>query len=334
MSSLRILVLGGTRFVGRHVADAFIAAGDSVTLFNRGVSDPVPRPDVENVRGDRAADLDALGGRTWDAVIDMCGYTPDVVRTAVRYFTPRARQYVFISSISVYDFERAHSERVDEDAPLLRLPAGADSTAFNVEHYGALKSLCEAEVREAFGDRAAILRPGLIAGPHDATDRFTYWPVRVAAGGEMIAPPSDRDIQYADARDAAQFAARLAHDQTGGIYNVVVPPETYTFDDLIAECERATGVRPKTRWMDETFLSEHGVEPWSELPLWIPKGDSSAALLRAGSDRARARGLQCRPLAETVRDTFAWASTARKLGELKAGLSRAREQELLEAANA
>jgi 2'-hydroxyisoflavone reductase len=333
MSALRILVLGGTRFVGRHIVDAFVASGDSVTLFNRGISDPPPRADVEFVRGDRENDLNLLGDASWDAVIDTSGYTPGVVNRSARFFASRARSYLFVSSVSVYDLERIGAGRVDEDAALLALPPEADPSVRTDEHYGALKSLCENEVREAFGERAAVLRLGLVAGPHDPTDRFTYWVLRVAAGGEVLAPPSSRSIQYVDARDVAQFAARLIRERSGGTYNVVVPADAYTFADLVAACARASGSQPAVHWTDEQFLTEHGVQPWSDLPLWIPVHDPAAPLLSANSDRARAAGLQCRPLFETVRDTFAWASRTRAFESLQAGLSRAREKELLDAAH-
>ncbi len=332
MSGRRVLVLGGTRFVGRHIVDALVAAGARVTLFNRGRSDPSPRGDVENVRGDRSHDLDALREKRFDAVIDTCGYTPDVVRSSARFFQSRANRYIFVSSVSVYDLERIGSDRVDEDAPLLGLPAGVDPTVRSDEHYGALKNLCESEVREAFGEHAVILRPGLVAGPHDPTDRFTYWPLRIAAGGDVLAPPPDRNIQYVDVRDVALFAATIVRDEIGGTYNVVAPPDAYTFGDLIGECARVSEGHPKTRWTEESFLIEHGVRPWSELPLWIARSDPAAALLRATPERAVARGLQCMPLSYTVRDTFAWASNARSLDALQAGLSRAREKELLETA--
>ncbi|HEX5275657.1 MAG TPA: NAD-dependent epimerase/dehydratase family protein [Candidatus Rubrimentiphilum sp.] len=332
MSALRILVLGGTRFVGRHIVDAFVAANAEVTLFHRGISDPSRRTDVGNVLGDRVEHLGALREKDFDAVIDTSGYTPDVVHRSARFFESRANRYLFVSSLSVYDFARVHSDRMDEDAPLLDLPADVDPTVRTDEHYGALKTLCESEVRETFGERAAILRLGLVAGPHDPTDRFTYWVLRAAAGGEMLAPPADRNIQYADARDVAQFALTIVRDGIGGTYNVAAPPDAYTFGDLIAECARVSGAHPNTRWVEESVLIDNGVQPWSELPLWIPRGDAAAALLRATPERAVARGLQCTPLAQTVRDTFAWASNARTLDALQAGLSRSREKELLEAA--
>jgi 2'-hydroxyisoflavone reductase len=294
------------------------------------MSDPSPRAGVENVRGDRSGDLSVLGGKRFDAVIDTSGYTPDVVKHATRFFTSRTDRYLFVSSVSVYDLERIHSDRVDEDAPLLQLPQGVDPTVRADEHYGALKNLCEMEVRETFGKRAVILRPGLVAGPHDPTDRFTYWVLRIAAGGKVLAPPADRNIQYVDVRDAARFTSTIIRATAGGTYNVVAPPDGYTFGDLLYECARASGSHPNICWTEEEFFIEQGVSPWSELPLWIPRRDSAVALLRASPEQAVARGLQCTPLGETVRDTFTWASGARTLDALQAGLSRSREKELLE----
>lgn len=333
MGALRILVLGGSRFVGRHIADAFIARGDSVTLFNRGITDPAPRDHVQQLRGDRSADLSALDGQTWDAVIDPSGYTPDVVARSARFLEPRTSRYLFISSASVYDLARLNAELVDEDAPLSELPAGADPTLLTDEHYGALKVLCETEVTRAFGERTTILRLGLVAGPYDPTDRFTYWVVRVAATGEILAPPADRVIQYIDARDVAEFAAATTRDDIGGTFNLVVPPEAYTFGDLIEACASASASHPRTRWTEEEFLLERGVQPWSELPLWIPRGDEAAPLLRVAPERARSRGLRTRSLTDTARDTYVWAAANRNSDSLKAGLSRAKEKELLDAAD-
>jgi len=331
VGALRILVLGGSRFVGRHIVDAFVARGDNVTLFNRGVSDPSPRADALHVKGDRAGDLTGLGEQNWDAVIDTSGYTPNVVKHAARFLESRTERYLFVSSISVYDFERVRSEQMDEDAPLLTLLDGVDPTVRVDEHYGALKSLCEIEVERVFGKRATILRLGLVAGPHDPTDRFSYWVLRVAAGGEVLAPPSERPIQYIDARDAAEFAVAVVHGGIGGTYNVVVPPEMYTFGDLIAACARASGSQARMRWAEEAFLLAHGAQPWSDLPLWIPRANPAAAMLRTTPDRAFARGLLLRPLFDTADDVFAWAAGARNLDSLHAGLSRTRERELLDA---
>lgn len=321
---MNVLVLGGTRFVGRHIVDALVDRGHRVTLFNRGRSDPDAFANLEQIRGDRSTDLPLLGERTWEAVIDTSGYLPRDVETSARYFVERTAQYLFVSSISAY----AHPDAMHEDAPLAQLPEGADTSKVVPETYGALKALCEAAARSAFGERAAIVRPGVVAGPYDPTDRFTYWPVRIDAGGTALAPDApEHPIQYIDARDLAQFVALLVENGDGGTYNVVTQPGTHTFGELIDACRRACASPAAVRWIDEAALLHENVEPWSELPLWIPRDSENFPCLRASCERAAARGLTTRPLAQTVRDTLAWARGAdRRLGGLEAGLTPERER--------
>lgn len=330
---MNILIIGGTRFVGRHIAQAFAARGHGVTLFNRG-SEPSVHADLEQVHGDRASDLARLDGRTWDTVVDMCGYTPNVVETSAKYFADKARQYVFVSSISVYD--HAHTGGPAEDAPLLQFPKDADPSEYSDERYGALKALCEARVRDAFGDRAAVIRPGLVAGPFDPTDRFTYWPVRFDEGGEVLAPPRSSRLQYIDARDLAAFAVNLAELQMGGTYNCATLAGSVNFGDLFDAClAQASAEDACVVEVSDEFLASQNVRPWSELPLWIPAASEYAGIANADSSRAAAAGLGFRPLQETVADTLAWARTAEKRpGGLKAGLAPEREAELLAAAGA
>lgn len=327
---MNVLIIGGTRFVGRHIAEALNERGHKVALFNRG-SNPAVHPGLEQIRGDRTTDLAALDGRTWDAVIDTCGYTPDVVERSAQFFESRAGRYLFVSTVSVYDEQRAQSP--DEDAPLHELPDGVDRTKFDVEHYGALKVLCENVARGTFGDRASIVRPGLVAGPHDPTDRFTYWPVRVDAGGSVLAPPSpSHHIQYIDARDLAQFCVRLLETNDGGTYNCVTPGGALTFGDLLAACECAASSGASFLWAGDAFLKEHEVAPWSDLPLWIPHDDPAYGMESTKSERALERGLRVRPLFETVRDTLEWARGAgKRFGSLGAGLTPEREAELTRA---
>lgn len=324
-----VIILGGTRFVGRHVADALIARGHNVTLFNRGRSNPNAHADLEQIHGDRATDLHRIGERKYDAVVDTSGYTPDVVQRSTRYFADRTHRYLFISTISVYDEARIGGP--DEDAPLHVLPRDADPTEFNVEYYGALKALCEAVVRSTFRYRVSIVRPGLVAGPYDPTDRFTYWPVRVDAGGEVLAPPSPAEpVQYIDVRDLAEFAVHLLECDDGGTYNCVTPVGALTFGELFDACNRAASSAPEYMWANAGFLREHEVNPWSDFPLWIPADQPHRAIQRTNSARALVRGLNVRPLLETVRDTMTWARAAGKhLGTLGAGLTPQREAELL-----
>lgn len=328
---MKALIIGGTRFVGRHIADALAARGHEVTLFNRG-SEPAVHAELEQLHGDRATDLQRLGGRHWDAVIDTSGYTPDVVETSARYFAERAQRYVFVSTISVYDHERTSGP--DEESPLLQFPQGADPAVYSDERYGALKVLCEKQVNEIFGDRAAIVRPGLVAGPFDHTDRFTYWPVRFDGGGDVLAPAAATGLQYVDARDLAAFVAVLSEGSTGGTYNCVTPRGSLTFADLFDAClAEASAEEANVVAMPDEFFETHGVLPWTELPLWIPSASDHVGIARADSRRALGAGLRIRPLRETVRDTLAWArATEKRPGALKAGLSPEREAELLAAA--
>jgi 2'-hydroxyisoflavone reductase len=328
---VNILVLGGSRFVGRHITDAFLARGHYVTHFNRGISDPQGRADVETIHGDRASDLVRLGDRAWDAVIDTSGYTPDVVERSARFFAERAGWYLFISTISVYDISK--TDGPDEDAPLSTLPPDADRTQMVPETYGALKVLCEEVVRSMFRQRATILRPGLVAGSDDPTDRFTYWPLRVAAGGQILVPVAPSEpLQYIDVRDLAEFALNLVEKHDCGTYNCVTPRGSLRFGDLLDACERVAHSAPSFTWVDADFLREHEVNPWSDLPLWTPAGDPHRGTINASSVRGLVRGLRNRPLLQTVRDTLAWARVARKrLGALRAGLSPEREHDLLTA---
>lgn len=328
---MNVLILGGTRFVGRHIADAVSARGHTVTLFNRG-TDPSVHAELEQIHGDRNTDLQRLGDRTWDAVIDTSGYTPDVVEKSARYFADRTGRYVFVSTISVYNHERTQGP--SEDAPLLQLPAGVDSSVFDVEQYGALKAMCETAVQAAFGDGATILRPGLVAGPFDPTDRFTYWPVRFDEGGQVVAPLGQRTVQYIDARDLAQFAAHVLETAIPGIFNCVTPPGSLTFADLFEAClHEASAEDALVVSLADEVLAEQDVQPWSDLPLWIPAASAFAVIARADSARAVSAGLRVRAIRETVKDTLAWARAAEKRpGSLKAGLTPEREAEVLAAA--
>jgi 2'-hydroxyisoflavone reductase len=328
---MKTLIVGGTRFVGRHIAGALAARGHEVTLFNRG-SDPSVHAELEQIHGDRATDLPRLDGRTWDAVIDTSGYTPDVVETSARFFAERTERYVFVSTISVYDHERTTGP--DEESPLVQFPQGADPSAYSDERYGALKVLCETQVNVTFGDRAAIVRPALVAGPFDPTDRFTYWPVRFDEGGDVLAPQRASRLQYIDARDLAAFVAGLAERAGGGTYNCVTPRGSMTFADLFDAClAEAAAEDANVVEMADEFFAMHGVRPWTEMPLWIPAASEHAGISASDSSRAQAAGLHIRPLRETVRDTLAWARVAEKRpGSLKAGLTPQREAELLAAA--
>ena len=316
---MRLLLLGGPRFLGRAIADTALEAGHELTFFNRGQTNPELYPEVEKLHGDRAGELDILAGREWDAVIDTSGYLPDVVRSSAEALA-RSDRYCFVSSISVYaDF----SVPVDEDSPVAPL-AELPSEEVTNESYGPLKALCEEAVRETFGERALIVRPGLIVGPHDPTGRFTYWPHRLARGGEVLAPaPPERHTQVVDVRDLAVWIVELCERRVNGTFNATHPGLTWL--ELLETCRAIAGVDSTITWVPDEFLVEHEVGEWMELPLWI------ADPAMAGADqvdvrRALGEGLRFRALTDTVRGALEAASTT-----AAAGLTPAREAELLAA---
>jgi 2'-hydroxyisoflavone reductase len=298
---MKLLVLGGTKFLGRHAVDAALSAGHEVTIFTRGETNPELFPEVEHLQGDRDGDLASLEGRTWDGVVDTSGYVPRIVRQSAELLRDAVERYVFVSSISVYaDF----SNPIDEGTAVAQLEDPATEEV--MEHYGALKAACETVVEEVFGDRGASVRAGLIVGPHDPTDRFTYWPRRIAAGGEVLGPGDPgAPVQFVDARDLAAWLVKLALEGPGGVFNATGPAEPLTFAELLERARVAIGSDAQVRWIDEQTLLDAGVEAWSELPLWLP-GDDYAGMARADARRARTAGLTFRPLEETVVDTLAW----------------------------
>jgi 2'-hydroxyisoflavone reductase len=334
---VRLLVLGGTKFLGRAVAEAALVAGHELTLFTRGQTNPDLFPEAEHLRGDRNGDLRALEGRSWDAVVDPSGYVPRIVRASAELLANAVEHYTFVSSISVYQgFPQPGS---DESAPVVELddPRTEDVQA----HYGGLKVLCERVLEDVLPGRAAMVRAGLIVGPHDPTDRFTYWVRRFAAGGTVLAPGRpDRQVQFVDVRDLGEWIVRLAEGRVAGTFNATGPVPPLTMGELLETCARVGGADTEIVWVDEGFLLEREVGPWMELPLWIPETDEEHALMQeVDVSRAVAAGLRFRPVEETVRDTLAWASaqgeTAAALAsgmEIgRAGMEPARESELLAA---
>jgi 2'-hydroxyisoflavone reductase len=324
---MKILILGGTRFLGRHLVDSALARGHEVTLFNRGRTNPNLFPQVQTIRGDREKDLDQLDGLTWDAVIDTCGYFPRIVKMSVEALKESVGTYVFISSISVYaDFSRIGLKEDDAVGTI------SDETIEEITEasYGPLKVLCEQAVRDVFAERALIVRPGLIVGPHDPTDRFTYWPVRIARGGEVLAPDRPEVFtQVIDVRDLSDFTIHLIEEKTAGTFNTTGPAASLTFGELLETCKQVSGSETAIRWASPEFLAQHQVAPWSDLPAWLPDDGEDAGFAHVDVTRAIAAGLTFRPLAETVRDTLAWAATRPAEHEWRAGLKPGRERELL-----
>jgi 2'-hydroxyisoflavone reductase len=334
---VRVLVLGGTKFLGRAVVEGALARGHEVTLFNRGETNAELFPEVEKLRGDRRGDLSALEGRDWDAVVDPSGYLPRVVRASAELLADRAGHYAFVSSISVYgDFSEPARE---DETPLIRLDDTSDES-LDGDRYGGFKALCEQVVADVFAGRSARVRAGLIVGPNDPTGRFTYWPSRVARGGEVLAPGrKGRQVQFVDVRDLAAWLVEVGERSVSGTFNATGPEPPVTMSELLETCRAVSGSTAKLTWVDEDFLREHEVGEWMELPLWIAETGDPAwrRFMEADVSRAVAEGLRFRPVADTVRDTLEWAlrtgdpgaplASGLELGE--AGLKSEREAELL-----
>lgn len=339
---MKLLILGGPRFVGRHLVASATARGHDVTLFNRGRTEPGLFPEVEKLRGDRATDLSALEGRSWDAAIDTSGFLPRVVERATDLLRDHVGHYTFVSSISVYsDFSKAG---MDELAPVASLTPEQWETSETIdaseprnspaflELYGPLKTECERVVERAFPGRCAIPRPGLIVGPNDYMDRFPYWVARVAEGGEMLAPGRpERPVQVIDARDLTDWMVLMAERKTSGVFNATGPEHPVTMARLLETCRAAAGSDARFVWVDEAFLVDRKVGAWEELPMWIPETTTTEYLghLQVDVRRAIASGLAFRPLLETARDTLAW-ERGRGSHEWRAGLTRDKERALLE----
>ncbi len=320
-----ILFIGGSRFAGYHAAESALARGHQVTLFNRGKTDPGALPSVEHIVGDRDREIDLLRGRRFDAVIDTCGFVPRVVRKSVELLKDQALHYVFISSISAYADMGGSGN--DEESPLAALPDPATEDVSN--YYGGLKAACEAVVQSEFPGRSVIVRPGLIVGPRDPTDRFDYWVERIAEGGEVLAPATpDRPLQVIDARDLGEWLIRLVEAHTSGVFNAAGPLKPTTMGDLMTICKAVSGSDARFTWIDEPWLLERKVEPWTELPIWHPA--TIIAQFQTKIDRAIAAGLTFRPLAETVNASLDWIRTnPDKVSRRRSAMKREREAELL-----
>jgi 2'-hydroxyisoflavone reductase len=323
----RILILGGTSFLGPAIVEAARPRGHVLTLFNRGRTNPGLFPDVEQIHGDRDGGLDALRGRTWDAAVDTSGYLPRLVRASAELLAPAVGQYLFVSSISVY--ADGIPPGSDEGAPLATVPdpASEDVRA----HYGGLKALCEKAAEAALPGRTTVVRPGLIVGPRDPTDRFTYWPVRLARGGDVLAPGDGRDpVQVVDVRDLGAWMVGLVERNATGTFNAAGPARTLAMGEMLAACQEAAGGDARLTWVPAPFLEKAGVAPWSDMPVWVPAGPD-AGFAQMSNARAVAAGLRFRPAAETARDTLAWWRTLpeERRAKLRAGLSAEREGEVL-----
>lgn len=349
---MRILILGGTGFLGPHFVEAARARGHTLTLFNRGKSNPDrfagdAFADIEQLHGDRRQDLSALGhSRRWDAVLDTSAYLPADVARSASLLADRVGQYLIVSSISVYA-DNATSGAT-EDAPLATLddPGVSEVTGAT---YGGLKALCEHEAVSALPGRATVVRPGLIVGPGDTTDRFTYWPARALRGGEILAPGTPDDpVQFIDVRDLADFMLHLLETRTVGIFNADGAPGSSNMGTLLSACQAAgkaantvycvrapcpqpAAASSRLTWVPADFLEAHAVSAWQDMPVWIAPRGSYAGFGQRSTARAQSAGLRCRPLEQTVRDTLGYwrALPEERRAHPKAGLTPQREAEVL-----
>jgi 2'-hydroxyisoflavone reductase len=302
---MKILIVGGTKFFGRHLVTVALARGHRITLFHRGKTNPHLFPVVEKLCGDRDGNLDLLKGRSWDAVIDTCGYIPAQVEATASALKTSTGHYTFISSISVYgDFGRTG---MDENSGLAALPPGVNPNENNGEYYGAKKALCEQVVERQMPGKSLNIRPGIIVGPYDFTNRLAYWLERVARGGEVLCPaPPEARVQLIDARDLAEWTLHMVETLQTGAFNVTGPADSLTFKQMLDACHAASGSDASLVWMDEKFLLERGVKPFSDLPFWLPASDKShAGFFSVHCSRALKNGLMFRPLTDTACDVLA-----------------------------
>ncbi len=328
-AGLRILILGGTGFIGPYQVRYALDRGHTVTLFNRGRTNPQLFPEVEKLVGDRDGDLSALEGRRWDVVIDNSASDPVRVERSARVLRDAVGLYLFVSTRSVY-YDTS------------RVPMTVDAELFSHENtkvepgarlpYGLAKALSEAKVRELLPDRTLIVRPSLIVGPGDLTDRFTYWPVRIERGGEILAPGDGSDfVQVIDARDLSEWMIRLVEQRVTGLYNALGPQTPWSFAEFLHGIKAVTTADARFTWVDTDFLLEHDVQPYREMPVWMPARDGREGFGRFDISREVALGLTFRPLAVTARDTLDYyhAQPEERQRELRAGITPERETEVL-----
>lgn len=326
----KILILGGTGFLGPHVVEAAIARGHTVTLFNRGKTQPHLFPNLEKLHGDRDGQLDALKGRQWDAVVDPSGYVPRIVKMSAELLAPNIKHYLFISTISVY--RDGAPIGADEGAALNTIddPTNEDVKA----NYGALKALSEQAAEAAMPGRVANIRPGLIIGPGDPTGRFSHWPTRCADGGEMLAPgDGSTPVQYIDGRDLGAWIVKLVEDGTVGTMNALGPERKVTMREAIDACNTAAGNKATPVWVPWSFLEKHDVGPWMEMPMWVP-AELDSGFGTMSNARAIKAGLVFRPLVDTAKDTLAWLETLpadQKNRARSSGITREKEDKVLAA---
>ena len=337
---MRILILGGTGFQGPFQVRYALSRGHKVTVFNRGKTHPGELPqEAEQLIGDRNGQLDALKGRQWDVVIDNPTTLPVWVRDAAQILKGNVDRYVFISTISVYSDNSKPG--MNESGPLAKYE-GADAMketqatmrASNFRLYGPLKVLSEAEAEKWFPGKALIIRPGLIVGPGDESDRFTYWPVRVDRGGEILAPGDPTDpVQFIDARDLAEWTIRMVEQGTTGIFNATGPKSTLTMQGMLDGIKKVTKANSTFTWVDADFLAAQKVSPWSDMPVWIPPRGEEAGFSKININKAVSKGLTFRSVPDTTQATLDWfkKQSAERQAKLRGGITAQRETEVLAA---
>jgi 2'-hydroxyisoflavone reductase len=334
---MKILIIGGTIFLGRHLIEAALEKGHQITMFTRGLHNADLYPQVEKLHGNRAIDLSALQGKSWDAVFDTCGYVPGIVRKSVAILRDSVEHYTFVSSCSVYgDFD---PKGADENSPVAKLTAEQIEKAEKIdtgkrakavsygEAYGGLKALCEQTAEELMPGRVLNVRAGLIVGKYDSIERFTYWVRRVSEGGKVLAPGKpERRVRVIDARDLAEWTVSMAENANAGIYNATGAENGLTMQKMLEEIREVSDSDAEFVWASEEFLEKQKVESWTDMPLWIP--EKYNGIFEVKNEKAINDGLKFRPLAETIKETLDWIDI-RGNEPLKVGIQMEREQELL-----
>lgn len=326
---MKVLILGGTGISGPHLVRELRDAGHQLTLLNRGKRNPGLFKDVETLIGDRAGPLDVLKGRDWDVVVDNSGYFPKQVKLSAELLKGHTQHYIYVSSISAY--ADLTPPGIDEDYQLAKL-ADPDATEITNDNYGGLKAACEKIVEQTFGDNQAVIRPSYIVGPGDSSDRFTYWPVRVARGGEVLAPGTAADtVQFIDVRDMADFMRACVERKIKGRYNLCNPPGAVTMGELLDASKRISKSNASFTWASQSFIEQQKLVENGEIPIWAPPVGKEAGATLVSSARAVAQGLRFRDLDTTIKDTLAWHEQrpADQKAKLRAGLTAERETELL-----
>ena len=323
---MKILIIGGTQFVGRALAEAALAAGHDLTLFHRGKTNPGLFPDARYIIGDRDGDMHLLAGQSFDWVIDTCGYVPRVVRQSLDTLLDSVSRYLFVSTIYVYT--DLGTIGINEDAQLADTD-GVEGEEITRDSYGPHKVLCEHAVTTAYGDRALIIRPGFIIGPHDPTDRLTYWTRRIGSESRVLCPSTgDQPMQCIDVRDLGNWVIDLVGENASGVFHATGPQEKMLFTELLERVRGALGSKSELCWTDPDALKREGVEPFKDMPFWITPKIATHQLDAISIDRALTAGLKLRPLESTIRDLFEW-DRSRGIPKLKTGLARDREEALL-----